>query len=79
MDAEVTHQIQKALVISSTLLTTFFHPVFFEKKESDELRHKFEVYSVPEYEKHIQEYTFRHTNLLSDESQVALGSPFRNL
>lgn len=39
---EVTHQIQKALVISSTLLTTLFHPAFFEKKESDELRQKFE-------------------------------------
>lgn len=41
-DAEVTHQIQKALVISSALLTTLFHPAFFEKKESDELRQKFE-------------------------------------
>lgn len=45
-DAEVTHQIQKALVISSTLLTTLFHPAFFEKKESYELRqvcHMFET------------------------------------
>lgn len=36
-DAEVAQQKQKVLVISSALLTTLFHPAFFEK-ESNVLR-----------------------------------------